>query len=92
MRNSQIVKNMLKYVPVLSILVAIALDLLIGKDLYPTSLDSQSKQPLIVLPADGPCDSSNLYTSLPPKCKTLDGKFIPVPGTSSESFLTPEGK
>ena len=92
MQFPKLAKSMWKYLPVLSVLVAIALGLLIGKNLYPTSVDSQSKKPLIVLTTDGPCDSSNLYTSLPPKCKTFDGKFIPVPGTSPESFLTPEGK
>ncbi len=90
MQFSKLAKNMLKYLPVLAVLAAIALGLFLGKDLYPTGLDSLSETPLIVLGADGPCDSSNLYTSLPPKCKTLDGKFVPVPGSSI--LVTPEGK
>jgi hypothetical protein len=104
MRNSQIVKNMLKYVPVVAVLVATLIGVLIGKDLYPTSLDFPSKtltqlstepnspQPLIILGSEGPCGFSNIYTSLPPKCKTLEGEFIPVPGTSPYIVLTPEGK
>ena len=90
MQVSTLAKNILKYLPVLVVLLAIALGLFIGKDLYPTALDSLSEKPLIVMGADGPCDSSNLYTSLPPKCKMLDGKFVPVPGSSI--LVTPEGK
>ena len=104
MRSSKLAKNLLKYLPVLAVLVATVLGLLIGKDLYPTSLNAQSKtpaqlspesnnlQPPIILGAEGPCRFSNLYTSLPPKCKTLDGKLIPAPGTSPYILVTPEGK
>ena len=103
MRISQLAKNMLAYLPVLAVLAATVIGLFIGKDLYPTSLDSQAKTPtqLPVEPNDpqppinpealGPCGLSNIYTSLPPKCKTPDGSFIPVPGTSSNSIV-PEGK
>ncbi|HLO16818.1 MAG TPA: hypothetical protein VK206_18435 [Anaerolineales bacterium] len=101
MRSSKLAKNMLKYLPVLAVLVATVLALLIAKDLYPLSLDAQYKtpallspepntpEPPIVLGAQGPCGFSNLYTSLPPKCKTLDGKFIPAPGTSPYIFSNP---
>jgi hypothetical protein len=104
MRNSEIVKNMLKYVPILAVLAATLIGVFIGKDLYPTLLDFQSKtptqlstepnsqQPLIIPGSEGPCGLSNIYTSLPPKCKTLEGEFIPVPGTFPYSVLTPEGK
>jgi hypothetical protein len=104
MRISQLAKGMLKYLPVLAVLIATVTGLLMGKDLYPTSLDSRPKtptqlqtepnkpQPLIVLGAEGPCSFSNIYTSLPPKCKTFDGKFVPVPGTSWNIFVIPEGK
>ena len=103
MRISQLLKNMLKYLPVLAILLATVIGLFLGKNLYPASLDSQSKtpaqlstepnnlQPLIVPGAMGPCGFSNIYTSLPPKCRTLDGKFIPLPGTSN-LFVIPQGK
>jgi hypothetical protein len=86
MRSSKLAKNLLKYLPVLAVLVATVLGLFIGKDLYLTSFDSQSKtpallspepnnpQPPIALGAEGPCRFSNLYTSLPPKCKTLEGR------------------
>ena len=104
MRSSKLAKNLLKYLPVLAVLVATVLGLFIAKDLYPPSLDSQHKtpallsrepnnpEPPIVLGAQGPCGFSNLYTSLPPKCKTLDGKFIPAPGTSPYILVTPEVK
>jgi len=91
MRISKLAKNTLKYLPILAVLVATVIGLVVGKDLFPTSLDSQATAPLIVLGADGPCSFSNLYTSLPPKCKTLDGKYIPLPG-SLDVFVTPEVK
>ena len=104
MQNSQTVKRMLKYVPIVAVLVATLLGVLIGKDLYPTSRDVQSQtpaqlstepnslQPQILLGEEGPCGFSSIYTSLPPKCKTLEGELIPVPGTSPYIVLTPEGK
>jgi|WetSurMetagenome_2_1015567.scaffolds.fasta_scaffold989108_1 hypothetical protein len=104
MRNSPIVKNMLKYVPVGAVLVATLMGMLLGKDLYPTSLDFHSKTPtqlstepnsrppLIIMGSEGPCGFSNIYTSLPPKCKTLEGEFMPVPGSSPYIGLTPGRK
>ena len=104
MRSSKLAKNLLKVLPVLAVLVATVLGLFIAKDLYPPSLDSQQKTPALLSPepnnreppmvpgAQGPCGFSNLYTSLPPKCKTLDGKFIPAPGTSPYILVTPEVK
>jgi hypothetical protein len=104
MRISKLAKNILTYLPVLAVLAGTVIGLFIGKDMYPASLDSQAKtptllpaepndpQPLINPEAIGPCGFSNLYTSLPPKCKTLDGKFIPVPGFPSNIFVIPEGK
>ena len=104
MRISKLTKNMLKYLPVLAVLVATAVGLFIGKDLYPTlALNSQSKTivqlptgpnnaPLLQMPGSGnPCFYSNIYTSLPPKCKTAEGEFIPLPGTSNVRAI-PEGK
>jgi hypothetical protein len=98
------VKNMFKYLPILAVLIATLIGVLLGKDLYPTSVDFQSKtptqlstephssQPLIILGSEDSCGFSNIYTSLPPKCKTLGGEFIPLPGTSPDIVLTPEGK
>jgi hypothetical protein len=103
MRISKLTKNMLKYLPVLAVLVATVVGLLIGKDLYPLSLGSQSKTiiqspigpnnpPLLQIPGFGsPCFYSDIYTSLPPKCKTFDGEFIPLPGTSNV-LVIPQGK
>ena len=102
MQVSKLAKSMLKYLLVLAVLFAAVIGLLIGKDLYPNSSDSQSRiltqlpsepnnlQPPMIVGTMDPC-SVSIYTSLPPKCKTLDGKFIPVPGASS-IFVTPQGK
>jgi hypothetical protein len=104
MQISQLAKNMLKYLPVLAVLIATVSGLFIGKDLYLASLDSQPKtstqlltepnnpQPRIVMGAEGPCGFAHIYTSLPPKCRTFDGKFVPAPGTSQYIFVSPGGK
>ena len=96
MRISQQIKNMLKYLPVLAVLAATILGLFAGTNLYPTSLDSQSEtnkpQLMPIREAVDSCRFSNIYTSLPPKCRMPDGKFIPVPGTSPYSFVPPKGK
>lgn len=104
MQTSKRLKSILKYLPVFAVLVATIIGLFIGKDLYPILSISQSKTPtqlsiepnnpppLIVLGETGPCGFSNLYTSLPPKCKNLDGSFSPVPGTLPNFFVIPERK
>lgn len=105
MRISKLAKNMLKYLSVLTVFVAMTIGLFTGKDLYRTSLDSQSKTPtltqlliepnnpqwLSMLGAGSPCFYSTIYTSLPPKCKASDGAFIPLPGTSNV-LVIPAGK
>jgi hypothetical protein len=93
MEISNLAKKLWKYLPVLAVLVANVLGLFIGKDLYaPLSTERNNPQPLIVLGEEGFCRFSNIYTSLPPKCKTPEGDFIPVPGTSPYLFVTPQGK
>jgi hypothetical protein len=105
MRISKLARSMLIYLPVLAVLVATGIGTFLGKDLYRRSLDSQSKTPspaqlllesnnLPWLPLPGlgsHCFSSNIYTSLPPKCKTFDGEFIPLPGTLN-GLVIPAGK
>jgi hypothetical protein len=102
MRISKLSKSMLKYLLILAVLVATVIGMFLGKELYPTSLNSQPKpptqlktepnnsQPPIVLGSIDPCGA--IYLSQPPKCKTLDGKFILPPGTSPYFIVTPEGK
>jgi hypothetical protein len=102
MRISKLAKTMSKYLPILAVLAATVIGLFLGKDLYPTSLNSQTKtptelstepnipQPSIVLGTIDPCGA--IYLSQPPKCKTLDGKFILLPGTIPFIMVTPEGK
>jgi hypothetical protein len=81
------VKNMRKYLAVLALLAAIALGFRVGKELYTTAPDSYSETRPIILEAAGPCSASNVYTSLPPKCKTFAGDFVPMPG--SPLLVTP---
>jgi|SRR5215207_3371130 len=102
MQNSKPAKAILKYLPLLAGLTATVVVLFIGIELYPTFLDSQLKtptplstepnnpQPPIVLGTVDPCVS--IYLSQPPKCKTLDGTFIPVPGATQFILVTPEDK
>ena len=101
MRISKLAKSILQYLPVLAALVATAVGLLVGKDLYPSSLPSAATAPSQVWAepgslqslsfAPGRCISPLIYTSLPPKCRTADGTFIPMPG-SSYLLLLPERK
>jgi hypothetical protein len=92
MRISKLAKNMLTYLPVLAVLVATVIGVLMGRDLYPASPASPPGILMIAPESGEPCGLSAIYTSLPPKCKTLEGKFIPVPGTSPFILVTPEGK
>jgi hypothetical protein len=103
MRNSKLVKHMFMVLPVLAVLGAAVLGLLFGNNLNPLSLGSgstsvqfgtESNTPqLLPMPeAAGSCMPSAIYTSFPPKCKTLEGEFIPVPGSSPYLFAMPERK
>ena len=86
MRVSQPVKNLLKYLSVLAVLAATVIGLFIGIDLYPPSFHSQVETNSLK------CLSPLIYTSLPPKCRTADGKFIPIPWESSYVFGIPKVK
>ena len=85
MRTSKMAKNLLTYLPVLAALVVTGLGLWIGRDLYPSLFPSETNtltQPraLLSLGTEVPCNL--IYTSLPPKCKTFDGSFVPADGVS----------
>lgn len=102
MQIPKLAKNMLNVLPVLAVAAATVIGLFLGRALYPPSLASQSNEtaqvqlepnlppPPIVLGAVGPCGSSNLYTSLPPKCKNTDGSFRQADGTSPFVITLPE--
>jgi len=88
MHTSKLIKSILKYLPLLAVIVLVVLGVSIAKDLHQTSLGSQLKTPaqsatkqikppLLPNPVGtGSCALPNVYTSLPAKCKTADGKFI----------------
>lgn len=90
MHISRAAKNVFRYLPVLAVMAATALGLLLGNALHPTSSDFQlespsqilvepnAPQPWFVPGAEGTCLPGAIFTSYPPKCKTLDGKFIPL--------------
>lgn len=94
MRPPKLVKRMWKYVPLLLIFGVALTVFLLRTDLHRGSSDFDSTSPL----ADSPqllnivgtldaCPLSTIYTSLPPKCRTLDGEFIPLPGASSITLI-----
>lgn len=101
MQTSKRVKSILKYLPVLALLLAAVSGLLLGKGLIrpslpsgveaTTQLSTERDHPLLVQPESprllpfydgtgGTCFSHEIYTSLPPKCRTLDGTFTPLYG------------
>ena len=93
MEISNLAKKLWKYLPILALLVVTILGLFMGKDLYaPLLTEQKNPQPLIVRGEENLCGFSNIYTSLPPKCKTFDGELIPVPGTSPYLLGTSQGK
>ena len=104
MQISKLAKGIRKYLPLLAVLAATVIGLVVGKNLYSASLDSQRTNPaqLTLAPGDSPrltlpgtmgqCPLSSIYLSLPPKCRTSDGSFIPVPGTAPYIMIVPEGK
>jgi hypothetical protein len=95
---SKLVKTMLTYLPVLAVLVVTVFGLWIGKDLYPSLFPSQTNTPaqprgLLFLVTEVPCSPSTIYTSFPPKCKTIDGSFVPADGIPPFVIMvTPEIK
>lgn len=102
MQTSKFLKMIMTYLPAVAVIAAIALGALLGRSLYRSPVVSgnraraQLSAPAIVAPVLftqelGTCIPSEIYTSLPPKCKTLDGRLIEVPGTAN-IFVTPPVK
>jgi hypothetical protein len=95
---SKLVKNILTYLPVLAVLVVTVLGLWIGKDMYSSLFPAQTNTPtqprgLLTFGTAVPCGPSTIYTSFPPKCKTMDGSFVPADGIPPFVILvTPEIK
>ncbi len=101
MQASKMSKRTLKYLPFLVVIAVAVIGVFVSKDLYRQSLDTREEatvqllteqnrpQLLFFSEATGTCFSPDIYTSLPPKCRTSEGKFIQVPGTSS-AFVVPK--
>ncbi len=100
MQTSKLPKLIMTYLPILAVIAAIALGALLGRSLYPLPVASgnrataQLSPPEIVPPVMftqelGACVPSQIYMSLPPKCKTIDGRLIEVPGTSNTLVIPP---
>jgi hypothetical protein len=104
MRTSKLAKSILNYLPVLAVIAVAMIGVLLARKPDQTSLASVTKtitqysaeedNPMrLLFPSEtGTCLSPEIYTSLPPKCRTMDGSFIQLPGPSPDGFLIPPGK
>jgi hypothetical protein len=104
MRTSKLAKSILNYLPVLAVIAVAVIGIILAREPYqtapasgtrPTTQFSAEKDtsPQLLMPFEaGTCFSQELYTSLPPKCRTQDGSFIQIPGTSPDGFVIPPGK
>lgn len=104
MQTSKTAKSILNGLPLLAVMIAAVISMFVAKDLPQPSLVSGVKetaqlfaeqynpQLMIISGAGGPCISPYIYTSLPPKCRTSNGEFTPLPGTSPNVFVIPGGK
>jgi hypothetical protein len=88
MQFSKLVKNLLKYLPVLAVLCVVVIGLWVGQAIYPPAVQ-QAETALLTHPGtEESCFSPLLYTSYPPRCKSREGKLIIVPGTSTFGMTT----
>jgi hypothetical protein len=104
MPASKPAKSIFPYLSLLAVILAVTIGLFIGKGLYPVSRDAQAATViqfstvqdtpplLIVSGAEDPCFTPEIYTSLPPKCRTADGSFTQTNGLPSNVFVIPQGK
>ena len=98
MEISKLSKKISKYLPLLVAVVVAVTGVFIAKDVRQTSFDSQMSIEQInpelsaSFESTGSCALPYIYTSLPAKCKTLDGKFIPIDGMPSNLVGLPELK
>lgn len=97
MQTFKLAGNIRRYLPLFAITIVMVLGMFIARDFLQISADAPFGTATQLL--DGqtgfegrPCISLNIYTSLPAKCKTADGKFLPVGEIWSNVFVTPEGK
>lgn len=91
MQTSIIKKLLLKYLPLLIVMAVALTGSRMIKDLDPKVVDSRTEineiplqteqlepQLLNVNETENECFGPLIYTSLPPKCRTLDGDFIQI--------------
>ena len=95
MNISKLTTSILKYLLLFTVMMVVVTGLFIAKDLHQAGLKFQDKAPkqvVLTIPGGtGSCTLPNVYTSLPAKCKTADGKF--AQGTwSSPNIMVPELK
>jgi hypothetical protein len=97
MQTFKLSGNIRKYLPLFAITVVMVLGMFIARDFFQISTDTPFGTTTQLLDGqtgfeDRPCISLNIYTSLPPKCKTADGKFLQVGEIWSNVFVAPDGK
>ncbi len=104
MQTPKLAKSILKYLPLMVVMVIAVTVILTAKDPRRKMIDTpvktttqlpveQNNPQLLIFPrAVDSCFSPEIYTSLPAKCRALSGEFIPLPGASSNAFAIPEGK
>jgi hypothetical protein len=86
MQTSKWTKSIAKYLLFLAVMAVTLIGLVMVKDLR------QPERSILPWSTKDTCMASTIYTSLPPKCMTMDGKLIPVPGSSPKIFELPDGK
>jgi len=90
---SNITKSLLRYLPLLIVMVVAIAGSWVIKDLRSGSIDSPEGINLqLRFEAESTCLSPLIYTSLPPKCRTADGSFVQINEFPSNIILIPESK
>lgn len=100
MQVSTLVKNLLKYVPVLIVMLVAVTGILLAKNIHSLNPDLQilhtqaqtelnNSEFTILSRAMRPCMSLQIYTSLPPKCRASDGSFVQFHSLPSNIITLP---
>ena len=104
MRTSKLVKGIVVHLPILAVMLIAVTGMFVVKELYPPAPDfrvgaitqflAEPANPQVLLAPGtvGRCLSPLIYTSLPPKCRTASGAFVPMDGFPANVFVAPAGK